>query len=156
MHALLDTIHSGTRLFVDLRDLLAQERDALAGQRLQDLDTANREREALLAAISEWRRAADEQAPGTTDGSTERPLSAAVSRLEAPDRKPAETALAELRRVAEEARHMAAVNHILVERSLDTVESTLDFFVGGSRTATYDAQGGVARKGAQQLIGRKG
>lgn len=157
MQRLLETIRGGTALYGRLGDLLEAEREALTGHDPAGVRAANAEREALLEEIAVW----ECEVTGLLDGlpppaAIEHTLRAAVAALPDPYRAGAEVALAALRESAETARHRAAVNHILLERSLDAVERTLDIFTGQRTGVTYESGGTKARGGSRGLVERKG
>jgi len=154
MQPLATHLKEGADLYGELGRLLVAERGALARHELPDVKAANARRQVLLEAIAEWESATVEWlAEAPPAGSPT--LGTAVGALPAGPRKEAEAALAALKGTAEAARHEAAVNHILVERNLDTVERTLDILTGRRSRLTYSRQGGVPRGGAGDLVARK-
>lgn len=153
----LEQMTAGVGLYTRLRDLLESEQRDLVQQELAELENANRQREALLAEIADWEgdiahilgRDVDDSGEGAT-------LSQLIAGYPEQTRHKAEQVLTRLEAVAREARKLAKMNHILVERNLATVELTLDAFTGGPRAKTYDAYGGVSKGGRQNLLARKG
>jgi transcriptional antiterminator Rof (Rho-off) len=156
MEITIDQMKSGVSLYTRLRDLLAGEQQDLVRQELEAMEENNRVREALLSEIADWEgdvahllgRDLDDSGEGAT-------LSEVIGDLPQATQTEARRVLTSLEAVARQARKLAKVNHILVERSLATVELTLDAFTGGSSGKTYDAAGGVYRAARQTLLTRR-
>jgi hypothetical protein len=150
---LVNHLKTGAELYGELGALLVSERGALARHELDAVARANARRQALLEAITEWESATVEWLASAPAGTAT--LGQAVRALPAPGRADAEAALSALKDTALAARHEAAVNHILVDRNLDTVERTLDILTGRRARLTYGRQGGMPRGGAGDLVARK-
>ncbi|MFQ5508843.1 MAG: flagellar protein FlgN [Leptospirillia bacterium] len=152
----LATLRAGVDLYADLADLLSGGRDFLAQNDLLAIEEANRRHQELLERIASWERDAADLA-GTADGGDgPARLSDVIPRMPSHERAAARALLDQLKTALDRARHQAAVNHIVVDRSLCTVRHTLEFYTGGKAADTYDARGGVARGAGHGLIERKG
>ncbi|MBI5137090.1 MAG: flagellar export chaperone FlgN [Nitrospirae bacterium] len=157
MEPTLQRMKTGVGLYTRLRDLLAREQDDLVRHNLSAIESHNGEQERLLHEIADWEgevahllgRDLDDSGEGQT-------LSQVIRELPQATRIEAERVLTTLEATARAARRLAAVNHVLVERDLATVELTLDAFTGGPAGKTYDAYGGVNRAARSTLLARKG
>jgi flagellar biosynthesis/type III secretory pathway chaperone len=156
MGPLLTELKAGAALYAELGALLDAEREPLARHELAAVEDANARRKDLLERIADWESAALERLAPTPDGHGPETLGAAVRALPAAERPKVEAALADLKAAAEAARHAAAVNHILVERNLDTVSRTLDILTGRPSRLTYGPGGGVNPASGGGLVARKG
>jgi len=156
MDTTLDQMKTGVSLYTRLRDLLAGERQDLVKQELDALDSNNQARQVLLLEIADWEgdvahllgRDLDDSGEGAT-------LLEVVETMPKATRREANRVLTSLEAVAREARKLATVNHILVERNLATVTLTLDAYTGGPTAKTYDAAGGVNQGGRHRLVTRR-
>jgi len=146
-----ETFETGAALYRDLEALLGAERAVLAGPDAAAIARSNERRQALLSDI-----AAFEEEAGALMGAGAKSLSAVVAGLPAADRPDARAALARLTAAAESARHQAAVSHIIVEHSLETVGRTIDVLTGTPSDATYGPRGGMARGARRGLVERAG
>lgn len=158
MLPLIHHLKAGAALYRELGELLAAERGALVRHDLAAVERANAGRTDLLERIADWESAALERlapVPGEAGWDGPATLGAAVRALPAAERPEGLAALERLKAAAEAAQEAAAVNHILVERNLDTVTRTLDLITGRPSRITYGPRGGV-RSGSGGLVARTG
>jgi hypothetical protein len=153
---LIAALADGRALFGELGALLVAERACLVHHDLAAVEAANARRQALVDAIAAWERSAAgllAAGPAPTDAAPT--LRGAVESLPPARRAAAQAALKDLRGAAEAARREAAVNHILVERNLETVAHTLAIVTGRRPGITYGPKGGISRTAAGGLVARK-
>ncbi len=146
----------GIALYGDLRDLLQIERVALVAHEAAEIDDANNRQEAILEEITQWEKESRDLLAEPEGTSAVDTFGEMVKSWSGTARVQGEKLVSDLRETIEEARHLAAVNHILVERNLAMVSRTLDFYTGGKSKNTYDSQGAMADDRRYGMVTRKG